>query len=98
MHNWELAVHHGTSQLYYMEKREMETEMEMKNGNGNFCTVVSNHWTRLLDGTTGLSQTTFFSAVQKLNMLILLLAPQSGQAFFLESVEVKVMWTFNTLQ
>ena len=28
---------------------ETEVEMEVENGNGNSCTVVSNHWTGLLD-------------------------------------------------
>ena len=39
-------------QLYvpgHMEKQEMKMETEMENGNGNSCTVVSNHWTGLLD-------------------------------------------------
>ena len=36
VHNWQLAVHDG-SQLYYMEKRETETEKEMKMEMGTFA-------------------------------------------------------------
>jgi len=61
-----------------------------RNGKGNgkvklkkSCMVLSNYW-------TGLTQTTSFSAVQKLYMCLfsVLLAPELGQASFLQSVEV----------
>ena len=62
----------------HMERQEMETEMEIE-AIAQQCLMI------------GLVQTTIFSAGQKLNIprVAYYSVPQSGQASFFESVEVK---------